>query len=150
MTRGQYVQWLVASLGLNAVSAVPFKDVNEKSSYYEAVNIARSLGITGGTGDGRFLPESTITRQEMMALTVRALAAGGLMDDESQQPSEMDLTSFKDAGQISLYARDSVAALVNLGIVGGYKGEIKPAAEATRAESAALIYAMMSKLVWKK
>lgn len=76
MTRGQYVQWLVASLGLNGVSTDPFKDVNEQSSYYKAVNIARSLGITDGAGNGRFMPESTITRQEMMTLTVKGARCG--------------------------------------------------------------------------
>ncbi|MCM3132347.1 S-layer homology domain-containing protein [Paenibacillus polysaccharolyticus] len=150
MTRGQYVQWLVASLGLNGGSTEPFKDVNEQSSYYKAVNIARSLGITDGAGDGRFKPESAITRQEMMTLTVRALVAGGFIDDEAQNSSATDLARFRDAGQINSYARESVAALVNLGIVGGYNGEVKPAVEASRAESATLIYAMMSKLVWKK
>ncbi|MCP1134164.1 S-layer homology domain-containing protein [Paenibacillus polysaccharolyticus] len=150
MTRGQYVQWLVASLGLNGSSTEPFKDVNEQSSYYKAVNIARSLGITDGAGDGRFKPESTITRQEMMTLTVRALVSAGLIDDEAQNSSATDLARFRDAVQINSYARESVAALVNLGIVGGYNGEVKPAAEASRAESATLIYAMMSKLVWKK
>lgn len=124
--------------------------MNEQSSYYKAVNIARSLGITDGAGDGRFKPESAITRQEMMTLTVRALVAGGFIDDEAQNSSATDLARFRDAGQINSYARESVAALVNLGIVGGYNGEVKPAAEASRAESATLIYAMMSKLVWKK
>ncbi|WP_340016916.1 S-layer homology domain-containing protein [Paenibacillus sp. FSL K6-1318] len=148
MTRGQYVQWLMTALGLNTASGNAFSDVNEKASYYEAVTAARSLGITGGTGDGRFLPESTITRQEMMTLTVRALAAAGLVD--SEMPATDSLTRFRDASKIRSYARDSVALLVNLGIANGYKGEVKPLAEATRAESATLLYAMMSKLVWNK
>lgn len=150
MTRGQFVQWLVSSLGLKAASADSFKDVAEQSSYYNAVNVARSLGITNGAGNGRFLPESTITRQEMMVLTVRALEAGGVIDLEAQKASTGELVEFRDEGKIHSYAKDSVAVLLNLGIVSGYKGEIKPADEANRAESAALLYAMMSKLVWKK
>ncbi|WP_339184642.1 hypothetical protein [Paenibacillus sp. FSL R5-0701] len=43
-----------------------------------------------------------------------------------------------------------MALLVDLGIAHGYNGEVKPLAEATRAESATLLYAMMSKLVWNK
>lgn len=148
MTRGQYMQWLMTALGLNASSGNAFSDVNEKAPYYQAVTAARSLGITSGTGDGRFLPESTITRQEMMTLTVRALATAGLVD--SEKAGTDNLTRFRDASEIRSYARDSVALLVDLGIAHGYNGEVKPLAEATRAESATLLYAMMSKLVWKK
>ncbi|MBT2282787.1 fibronectin type III domain-containing protein [Paenibacillus polymyxa] len=148
MTRGQYMQWLMTALGLTVSSGNAFSDVNEKAPYYEAVTAARSLGITSGTGDGRFLPESTITRQEMMTLTVRALAAAGLVD--SDKAAIDNLTSFRDASEIRSYARDSVALLVDLGIAHGYNGEVKPLAEATRAESATLLYAMMSKLVWNK
>lgn len=150
MTRAQFVQWLVSSLGLKASSTDPFKDVTEQSPYYHAINAARSLGITDGAGNGRFLPESTITRQEMMVLTVRALEAGGIIDEETQQSAAGELAQFKDEGKIRSYARDSISTLVQLGIVSGYNGEVKPLAEANRAESAALLYAMMSKLVWKK
>ncbi|MMZ67886.1 hypothetical protein D1872_305170 [compost metagenome] len=48
------------------------------------------------------------------------------------------------------YAGQSVATLVQLGVVGGYNGEVKPLATATRAESAVLLYAMMNELVWPK
>ncbi|MBB6024142.1 fibronectin type 3 domain-containing protein [Paenibacillus sp. JGP012] len=150
MTRAQFVQWLVSSLGLKAASADPFKDVTEQSPYFHAINVARSLGITDGAGNGRFLPESTITRQEMMVLTVRALEVGGIIDEGTQQGAAGELAQFKDEGKIRSYARDSISTLVHLGIVSGYNGEVKPLAEANRAESAALLYAMMSKLVWKK
>ena len=83
-----------------------------------------------------------------MTLTVRALAAAGLVDSETAVTD--NLTRFRDASEIRSYARDSVALLVNLGIAHGYNGEVKPLAESTRAESATLLYAMMSKLVWKK
>ncbi|MFS0869398.1 S-layer homology domain-containing protein [Paenibacillus xylanilyticus] len=151
MTRGTYVQWLVTALGLNALpgNAMPgnaFSDVSGEAPYYEAVTAARSLGITSGTGDGHFMPEATITRQEMMTLTVRALGAAGLLESESTTADS--LAQFRDASAIRSYARDSVAMLVHLGIVSGYNGEVKPLAEATRAESATLLYAMMSKLVW--
>ncbi|MFC9708397.1 S-layer homology domain-containing protein [Paenibacillus sp. NPDC056933] len=148
MTRGQYVQWLITALGLNTSSGNAFTDVSAEAPYYEAVSAARSLGITSGTGDGRFIPEATITRQEMMTLTVRALGAAGLVEPESA--SEDSLAHFRDASMIRSYARDSVALLVNLGIVGGYNNEVKPLAHATRAESAALLYAMMNKMVWPK
>ncbi|WJH29764.1 S-layer homology domain-containing protein [Paenibacillus sp. CC-CFT742] len=146
MTRGQYVQWLITALGLNGASSIPFSDVNTDASYYEAVNAARSLGITDGTGDGQFKPEATITRQEMITLTVRALQVAGFVEPESA--STDNLARFRDVSAIRSYARDSVAILADLGIVSGYNGEVKPLAEATRAESAALVYAMMDKLVW--
>ncbi|MDR9745472.1 S-layer homology domain-containing protein [Paenibacillus taichungensis] len=146
MTRGQYVQWLMTALSLKTLSGNAFSDVSAEASYYEAVTTARALGITGGTGDGRFMPEATITRQEMMTLTVRALGAAGLVEPESA--SADSLVEFRDASTIRSYARDSVALLLKQGIVGGYNGEVKPLAQATRAESATLLYAMMGKLVW--
>ena len=52
MTRGQYMQWLMTALGLNASSGNAFSDVNENAPYYEAVTAARSLGITSGPVTG--------------------------------------------------------------------------------------------------
>lgn len=148
MTRGQYVQWLVASLGLHAPAGDEFSDVKPGAPYYEAVGTARSLGIAAGTGDGHFQPEAAITRQEMMTLTVRALETAGLLGPGSAKPDV--LTRFRDADAIRPYARESVAALVQLGIVDGYNSEVKPLATAARAEAAVLLYAMMNELVWPK
>ena len=82
----------------------------------------------------------------MITLTVRALQVAGFVESESA--STDNLARFRDASAIRSYARDSVAILVDLGIVSGYNGEVKPLAEATRAESAALVYTMMDKLMW--
>lgn len=40
---------------------------------YEAVGIAKKMGITTGVGNNLFLPGENITRRDMMVLTARAL-----------------------------------------------------------------------------
>jgi len=114
-----------------------FMDVKPGDYYYEAICTAKALGITEGVGNNRFQPESPITRQDMMQLTVKAMQLAGMLK-EKEDISILD--QMKDAGQISDYARDSIALLVKNGIVKGNGGAIMPKAYLTMAEAAVIIY----------
>jgi len=73
ITRADYLTLLVKTLGLNTKFDSNFEDINPAAYYYEAIGIARKLGITSGVGNNRFNPNAPITRQDMMVLTERAL-----------------------------------------------------------------------------
>ena len=51
-----------------------FADVSASSSYYEAINWAKSTGIIQGYSDGTFRPNASINRAELMKILVK----GGL------------------------------------------------------------------------
>lgn len=118
ITYGEFVKMLIKSMN--------FADVNE------AWNIARELNIVA---DGK-RPEDVIIRQNLMTLVSRALKVknGG----EDADLSIID--KFSDSTEIADYARQSVANLVEAGIISGSSdGKLYPNSNATYAEAAVIL-----------
>jgi hypothetical protein len=137
ITRADFVLLLVRGLGLTAGFDDNFADVRAGDYYYEALGIAKKLGIVNGVGNGAFNPLDPITRQDMMVLVDRALRAAGKLP-EVTEPGRLD--AFHDQDLIADYAMSSAAALVERGIIEGSSNRIRPMANASRAEIAVLIY----------
>lgn len=133
---------LVRALGLEAEADSSFTDVSQGAYYYEALGIAKKLGIIQGVDGSRFNPKGEITRQDMMVIAARALMA---VNKLTVSGSAGDLNGYTDSSKIAKYAVDSVAALVRDGIVRGDGISIHPAAATTRAEAAVMIFRMLKK-----
>ncbi|MNJ01907.1 Endo-1,4-beta-xylanase A precursor [compost metagenome] len=73
----------------------------------------------------------------MMTLAARAMKLAGRLDGEN---SEAALVAFADVSSVASYAKSSVAALVREGIVEGDGGSIHLLGQATRAETAVMMY----------
>ncbi|WP_418040362.1 endo-1,4-beta-xylanase [Paenibacillus xylanilyticus] len=136
ITRADFITLLVRALELKGkdMNTAAFSDVQPTAYYAQAVAIAKELGIASGFEDNTFKPGSSISRQDMMVLTAKALKAAG-------KPSvgSGNLASYSDAASISNYAVDSVASLVESGIVNGKGGKIAPTELLTRAEAAVIL-----------
>lgn len=142
ISRADFIILLVKGLGLTAKVDSNFSDVSKKDYYYEAVGIARKLGITTGVGGNRFNPKASITRQDMMVMVDKALKITGklsIIGDAS------DLAGYSDADKIASYAQASVANLIKDGIILGSGTCINPLGNATRAEVAVLVYRIYNK-----
>ncbi|QHW33438.1 hypothetical protein GZH47_23335 [Paenibacillus rhizovicinus] len=137
ITRADYLVLLVRTLGLSADFTDNFVDVNPEAYFYKEIGIAKKLGIATGVGDNSFNPEASISRQEMMTLTEKALRS---LNQISQHGSAADLNKFADGSQVAAYAADSVAALLKEGLIEGDGDLIKPQANTTRAEAAVFLY----------
>ncbi|OMF28079.1 hypothetical protein BK133_18865 [Paenibacillus sp. FSL H8-0548] len=137
ITRADFMTLLVNTLELRAKSTSNFDDVKAGVYYYDAVAIAKELGITTGVGNNKFNPTDKISREEMMAFVSRAMK---LTKKLSVQGSFTDIVSYTDAGLVSSYAVDDVATLIKAGIIKGSNNMINPRGAATRAEIAVLIY----------
>lgn len=137
ITRADFVLLLVRALGLKADSNSNFADVSQEDYYYEALGIAKKLGIIAGVDDSNFDPTGEISRQDMMVIIAKALKA---VNKLSSNGSDEDLKGYSDASSIAEYAIDSVAALVKEGIIEGDGKSINPTDTATRAETAVVIY----------
>jgi uncharacterized repeat protein (TIGR02543 family) len=142
ITRADYLVLLIKTLGLTAEFDDNFDDVEPGAYYYEAVGIAKKLGIAAGIGNNRFNPKENISRQDMMVLTARALekykglkAAGG----------SAVLDKFSDKGDIAGYAVNSIAILVKEGLIAGSGDRLNPRANTTRAEAAVFMYRIYNK-----
>ncbi|WP_249898875.1 S-layer homology domain-containing protein [Paenibacillus sp. PK3_47] len=137
ITRADFVLLLVRALGLQAESGFNFADVHQGAYYYEALGIAKQLGIVKGVDGNRFNPKEDISRQDMMVMAVRALKS---VQQWTGNARAANLSDYPDAAGIAAYAKDSVAELVSEGIVQGDGNAIRPKDTATRAEAAVIIY----------
>jgi len=138
ISRADFIALLIRGLELQGNDSDPtmFSDVPANAYYYEELAIAKELGIVTGFGDNSFMPGNSISRQDMMVLTTRALAAAG----KGKTISSVSLSNYSDASTISNYAMNSAAVLVELGIINGKNGKIAPNDQLTRAEAAVILY----------
>lgn len=144
VTRADFLIMLLRSLGYDTSVEMAyednFTDVEAGAYYAAACGMAKQLGIATGNPDGTFAPSSYITRQDMMILAKKAL--------ENKLGSEITgntavLDKFNDKAEISAYAVESLAAMVDAGIVNGKGKGIAPKDNTTRAESATIISMIM-------
>ncbi len=136
VTRGEFAKMLVGALGLVDNGATSdFKDVPSSHWAYLYVSSAVKAGITGGVGDSLFDVNAKITRQDMAVMCHRALKY------IETDLSNVESVQFADESSVSTYAKDAVSILAGLGIING-KGnnQFDPLSNATRAESAKVVY----------
>lgn len=133
ITRAEFAKIIVSATDTfdsNAVSS--FKDVSSDDWYYYYVSTAYNKGYITGYPDGSFRPNDKITRADICTIVNRVLKASPSKNPEA----------FKDDSEIPSYAKDSVYALSEKGIVNGFSnGTFAPKTYATRAQTAKIIYA---------
>jgi len=115
------------AVGYNPVS---FNDVALDAWYYDAVSFIGARGITDGTGNGNYSPDTKLTRSEFIVLLMRAY---GIAPDVN--PTD----NFGDAG--NTWYTGYLAAAKRLGIASGVGNNMfAPSGEITRQETFTLLY----------
>lgn len=142
VTRADFTLLLIKTLGLTAKADSNFADLNTEDYYYEAVGIAKALGLAKGKGENRFIPEEPIARQDMMVLTARAMAIAKKLNAPEK---DNNLDRFADRDEVAGYAAEELARMVEEGLINGSGGMIHPLAVTTRAEAAVLLYRVYNK-----
>ena len=129
-TRAQIVTFLWRAAGSPVVNyAMNMTDVAEDAYYAGAVRWALSEGITTGTGDGKFSPDTTCTRAQSVTFLFRAI--GKLVDSKAE---------FSDVLTDSHYAH-AVAWAVENGVTNGIgNGLFGPDNSCTRAQIVTFLY----------
>ena len=74
VTRAQAMTFQWRAAGSPAVSGSSFGDMADSAYYADAVSWAVTRGITSGTGDGQFSPDSPVTRAQAVTFLWRELA----------------------------------------------------------------------------
>lgn len=142
MTRAEFAAIIVKGLGLMrpGTGVDIFNDVMKGSWYYDAVAIAHEYGIVDGYEDGTFKPMETISREQAMTMTARAMKWTGLKVELGSNETERLLSAFEDAGDASDYAARSLAACLKAGIITGRDAQVlAPQNNITRAEVAVIV-----------
>lgn len=134
MTRGMVTTVLHRLAGEPEVSYEPiFTDVPEDQWYAPGVIWAGQTGVVSGFGNGTFLPNESVARQQFAVILYNY--AGGIGCDTS---GRSDLEGFADGAGVAAWARDAISWAVSEGLMNGSGGSLKPYANATRAEVAAM------------
>ncbi|OCT12219.1 S-layer protein [Paenibacillus pectinilyticus] len=135
--RGDFLMMLVHTMGLTGSYSANFRDVQPGSYYEEAIGLSRSLGIAEGSGDNLFNPEQSISRQDAAVFIDRALR---LLDTSYGSSSKESLQAFQDVADVAPYAKFSLTAMIEAGLLEGDGSRLHPLDRLTRAESAVIAY----------
>lgn len=144
ITRGQFATILYRIQGSPApTNPNPFVDVASSTYYYNAIRWANSVGVVEGFTDTAFVPENSITREQMAAMMYRYANYLGL--NTTQRAS---LSRFQDNGSISPYAADAISWAVAVGLMDGVTDtSLAPQSVATRGQCAAIIQRFMTNVM---
>ncbi|OQB12023.1 MAG: Endo-1,4-beta-xylanase A precursor [Firmicutes bacterium ADurb.Bin193] len=139
ITREEIATIIVRAMGLTgqaeAAEAVGYSDAADISPWAtKSVDLLTKLGIFKGYDDNNFRPHEVISREELVAVIMRAMSV------QSGQGS----TSFTDDESISDWAKGSVVAAYMAGIIQGHNDHsFRPQDDVTRGQAAAIIYNFM-------
>jgi len=138
VTREEFVKMLSAALKLETVAEADatFSDITGTEWYAPYVYSACKAGIANGIGDA-FGVGQNITRQDMAVLIARAIEYKAVTLEQVREGM-----AFSD--EFAPYAKDAVASLWGAGLINGIsETEFAPAATASRAEAAKMLYEML-------
>ena len=140
VTREQFAKMIVLALFSEDTSAASqFVDCPESYWAYSYVSTACELGIVKGVDAEKFGTGMNITRQDMAVMLYRAMKLSDIISDETTS------VGFADSSDIYDYAKDAVDSLSSMGIINGYDGKFLPLENATRAQSAKMIYEVLNR-----
>ena len=134
LTRGQLVTTLYRLAGEPEVTEpATFADVAEGRYFTDAIAWAEDLGIAEGITETEFAPDGAVTREQAVTFLYRYV-----VNYLGQEPAKGgDLSTFRDAGKISDYAREAMAWATAEGFLEGYgDSTVGPRNPVTRAQMA--------------
>ena len=137
MTRGIFITALgrLANADVSIYKQSSFSDVKAESDYMGYIEWARKNGIVSGTTDGKFLPDASITREQMSVIMSNYAKNIGYTLPKIHMEN-----IFVDSDKISTYAKDAVEQMQLAGILNGKNGNLfDPQGAATRAEISAVL-----------
>lgn len=142
ITRAEFITLLAKmdNINVNNHKAQNFIDVPANAWFNPYVDWAAKNGITSGTTATTFAPNDNITREQMAVMIERFANYKNFKLDSNKEK-----INFKDNTNISSYASSSVSKIQQAGIINGRPdGSFAPKANATRGESAQMIYTMLT------
>ncbi len=133
MTRGMFVTVLANLEGEAAQGdyANTFSDVAANMYYAKPIAWATANNIVAGVGGGKFAPNQEINREQMAAMLNNYIQYKGI------HINKLNTQPFEDYDAVSAWAKDSVGAIRDYGILNGVGGNVfAPKNLASRAEVA--------------
>lgn len=138
LTRAAFVTMLGRMAGVKDTDYTTsvFRDVPDGEWYTSFVAWATENGIVDGYGDGIFLPQNNITRQEMAKIMAKYLNWKGL---DTTPSSEISSYPINDLNTIGGWALEPVCFCYEQGLLNGRGSNFAPQDNATRAEACVVL-----------
>lgn len=139
MTRGMFVTVLANKTGgYNAAwyGASSFTDVPIGQWYAAPVEWAYQSNLVGGVGNGKFAPNTSVTREQIAKILYDYAQRTG--NDTTVSPTAMQ--GFVDADSVSSWARQAMEWATTHKVIQGDGGRLNPQGTATRAQVAQIFY----------
>ena len=135
VTRAQLVTILYRLAGEPAAEYKgTFSDVADGLWYTKAIEWAADNGVVNGVGNGKFAPDTAITREQIAAILYRY---------SGSPKTEGSLSAFPDSASVSPYAVDAMIWATSTGLINGIgqgdKTILSPQTKASRAQIASII-----------
>ncbi len=138
ITREDFVTVVWKMAGSPVVNYImPYSDVNAESHNIEAIRWAASEKYLLGFADTEFAPDKAITREQMAVILYRYAKKRGdnMATDNPVMPR---LSDYKDAQDVSEYAREAVDWILSRALLKGEENDVfAPHGTMTRAHAAA-------------
>lgn len=136
ITRAEFSK-ILACAGELTLCKKEFADVKAEDWFSPYIGACSEAGIMFGTGDGAMEPNRFITRQDAAVMIKRFFDRQGTMQGYEN--------NFSDREKIADYAAEAVGVLAGNGVINGYEdGTFRPDAGITRAESAVILYRLLT------
>ena len=116
--------------------ALSYRDVSENSSNADAIRWAASAKLMGSVGDGAFLPEGTVTREQLATVLYRY--AKYLSLDVSVW-EDTNILSYDDAFEHSDWAAAALQWALGSGVLETKDGKLDARGAVTQADAAAAL-----------
>lgn len=136
MTRGMLVTVLWRMENSPAASGgAEFSDVKADMWYANAVKWAAANGIANGAGNGRFMPDDPVTREQLMQMIRNYAKYKG-----ADTTNAASLDSFSDSAAVSSWAKEAFGWGIASGMISGTgNNSLSPKGVATRAQVAKIL-----------
>ena len=138
LTRAEFVTILgrIANVDESKYKDKVFNDIDANKYYAPYIDWAYKNKIASGFGDGKFMPDKELSREEMCAFLSRFNKVHKINNKE-----ENINISFKDEKNISNWSKESVKEMVRLGLIKGMDdGNFMPKEKLTRAQIAQVVF----------
>ena len=137
VSRAEFAKMMNAALGNTGTATTSFRDVPSFEWFYNDVSKAVAATYVDGYGDGTFLPNKAITRQEAAVMIARIVPSYGVSGN---------LGAYKDGSKTADWAAEYMTKIVGKGYLGAYDdGLLHPDDSLTRAQTAKIICSILDK-----
>ena len=142
ITRGEFISFVTHALGISDIDKLSsFVDVEVETLFATEIYTGYNYSLIKGYGNNDFNGEQIITREEAFVIMKNAVL---IADKKMVDEANLDILDiYMDKDQISSWALEGVAFVIEKNIANGYMNRINPKKGLTRAEAAQLVRNML-------